>query len=130
MEFADTLAFFRSRRRCAEHHAQERREHALPGVRAPGRKEHDATEVVAEGGEVGWVAHDTVWTRADELVSRLDRDLETELGELCRWRACASMRGGTRIVARIESTEAGVEDGKAVRIVAAISKIITSQMGY
>lgn len=51
-------------------------------------------------------------------------------GALGRWSACASMRGGTRIVARFESTEAGVEVGKAVRIVAAISKISTSQMGY
>lgn len=55
-------------------------------------------------------------------------------GALGRWSACASMRGGTRIVARFESTEAEVETGtgplKAVITMAEISKMNTSQKGY
>lgn len=66
-------------RHCAEHRVQERHKSTFPGVRTPGREKYDAAEETSVGGEVGRVAHDAVRTGGDELVVRLDRDLEAEV---------------------------------------------------
>lgn len=81
VEFTDTYntSFALGGRRCAEHRAQERREHALPHVRASRSEEHDTADEVSVAGEEGRVPYDAVWTGGDELMPRLDRDLEAKV---------------------------------------------------